>query len=217
MCRKKCFSRLFVFGKEIFAWLRNFTLQSHIPGVGAGNTRNRAWIHPVADQKAQPKTSPSQSFLVTTSTSSWWKFEREKKRYPRIPLEAKEKGNCPRWSHKSCLRHAKREVPEAVVAERGAIAIPRGGIAAAEGICDPGLKRPEASLAGTAQRHSDHSEAVSHRWWSCAVLVLLYIGAALYCCCCWWWHLLDHIPGTRTYILSTTYLYRAIYQLYSTS
>ena len=46
---------------------------------------------------------------------------------------------------------------------RRAISKRRGGIAAAEGIRDRGLKQLEASLAGIAERHSHHSEAVSHR------------------------------------------------------
>ena len=53
-------------------------------------------------------------------------------------------------------------MPEAGVAVRRAIAVLRGGIAAAGGICDRALKRLEASLAVTAERHRHHPEAVSH-------------------------------------------------------
>ena len=53
-------------------------------------------------------------------------------------------------------------MPDAGMAVRRAIAIPCGGIAAVGGIYDRALKRLEASLARTAERHRHHSEAASH-------------------------------------------------------
>ena len=76
----------------------------------------------------------------------------EKKRNNRALLEA---------NTKSCLRRADRKVLEAGVAIRRAIAIVRGGIAAAEGICDRALTRLEASRAGNAASHRQRSNAVS--------------------------------------------------------
>ena len=87
---------------------------------------------------------------MTTSTSSGWKFE-TKKGTVLEPITTKT------W-----LPSAERTVLDAGVAVRRAIAIPRGGIAATEGICDRALKRIEASLAGTAESHRHDSEAVSH-------------------------------------------------------
>ena len=49
-------------------------------------------------------------------------------------------------------------MPEAGVALRRAIDIPRARIVAAEGVCDRALTKLEASLAETAERHRRHSE-----------------------------------------------------------
>ena len=49
---------------------------------------------------------------------------------------------------------------DAALAGRRAIGILRGGIEAAEGICDGALKRLEASLVETAERRRHPSEAV---------------------------------------------------------
>ena len=51
-------------------------------------------------------------------------------------------------------------MPEAGVAVRRAIAVLRGGIASAGGICDRALKRLAAILAETAEKQRHHSEAV---------------------------------------------------------
>ena len=53
-------------------------------------------------------------------------------------------------------------MPEAGLAVRRAIAVPRSRIGAAEGICDRVLKRLQASLSGAASRQRHHAEAVSH-------------------------------------------------------
>ena len=48
------------------------------------------------------------------------------------------------------------------MAVRRGIAIPRGGITAAEGVGDRALKLLEDSLGGTTERQKHHAEAVSN-------------------------------------------------------
>ena len=105
------------------------------PGVGAHSKANRALIHPADNERITTNNIALRVILGGYKFEFVMGLRKKKKKNDTLGRKIK-KGTVLEAIQKSCLRPAERTVPDAGVAVRRAIAIPRGGIAAADGICD---------------------------------------------------------------------------------